>query len=88
MGKSTRTSVLLALATAAILLMALSEEPTWGLLVGSWTLMLWGWTGSPKPQEITVDAQGLSPRDVKEYRRQHPGVTMVDAINALGKSKQ
>jgi hypothetical protein len=42
MGKSTRTSILLAMAAAALLLMTLLDDSIWGLLVGSWALMFWG----------------------------------------------
>jgi hypothetical protein len=87
MSKTTRITVLLALTSMATLLIVMLEEPLWGLLVGSWALMLWSWNGRKPRQEITVDARGLSPRDVKEYRRQHPGASIVDAVNALGKPK-
>lgn len=87
MSKTTRITVLLALTSMATLLIVMLEEPLWGLLVGSWALMLWSWNGWKPRQEITVDARGLSPRDVKEYRRQHPGASIVDAVNALGKPK-
>lgn len=86
MGKSTRTGILLALAAASLLLMTLLEDPIWGLLVGSWALMLWGWTGT-KPQEVTGDASGLSAQEIRAYRVEHPGATIVDAVNALGKPK-
>lgn len=81
-----RTSILLALAAASVLLMTLLEDSLWGLLVGCWALMFWGWTG-PKPQEVTGDASGLSVQDIKAYRVEHPGATIVDAVNALGKPK-
>ncbi|HCM94026.1 hypothetical protein [Glutamicibacter arilaitensis] len=86
MGKSTRTSILLAMAAAALLLMTLLDDSIWGLLVGSWALMFWGWSGT-KPQEVTGDVSGLSVQDIKAYRVEHPGATIVDAVNALGKPK-
>ncbi|WP_143181086.1 hypothetical protein [Glutamicibacter sp. 0426] len=86
MGKPMRTSILLALAAASMLLMTLLEDSLWGLLAGCWALMFWGWTGL-KPQEVTGDASGLSAQDIKDYRVEHPGATIVDAVNALGKPK-
>ncbi|MGP9033012.1 hypothetical protein ACT17S_08065 [Glutamicibacter mysorens] len=74
----------MALAAASVLLMTLLEDSSWGLLVGWWALMFWGWT-DPKPQEVTGDASGLSAQDIKAYRVEHPGATIVDAVNALGK---
>lgn len=84
MKKSVRRAVMLVLAIMSFLLIVVFDQVLLGVLSGAIALMVWGWFGNER-QEITVDARDLDPKDVKEYRRQHKGATVVDAINALGR---
>lgn len=86
MSKAAREMAILTLALLAALLIVVSDEPIYGLLLGSWALMGWFWFRD-KQQEVTVDASDLDPKDVKAYRQQHRGATISDAVNALGQPK-
>lgn len=84
MKKPVRRAAMLVLAIMSFLLIIVFDQVTFGVLSGGIALMIWGWFGNER-QEITVDARGLDPKDVKEYRRQHSGASLTDAINALGR---
>lgn len=87
MKKRTRNAALLVLAAAAVLAMVLLDDSIWGIMLAGWAMFFWAFTNA-EPREIVVDARGLNPNDVKEYRRQHPEATLTEAINALGKPKK
>lgn len=86
MENSARNVAILISAIVAGSLIFVFDEVLLGTMIVGWTMFFWGLSGY-KDQEVTADARGLSPKDVKEYRRQHPGTTIVDAVNALGQPK-
>ncbi len=86
MKKSTRNIVLLLLAIAAGTLIIVFDNMLIGGIIAGWAILYWGWSIDAN-QEVTADARELNPKDVKEYRRQHPDATIVDAVNALGRTK-
>lgn len=51
------------------------------LIFAAWGVMLWTFFGSRNEASVEITRK-VDPKELKEYRRQHPEASMTDAIRA------
>ena len=80
-----RSGVAVLVGAAAVLWGFVLDEPVTGLLLLVVAGLIWGtgpgFLGRPR----TDIRPGLDPRQVKQYRREHPGTTITDAAAAVSR---
>ncbi|WP_058235103.1 hypothetical protein [Devriesea agamarum] len=76
------TLVFACLAAAAV---AYVVFDTWLVtaIFGAWAIMILTFFGSKQENVRPGAADGIDPKAVKEYRKQHPEASIIEAVNAI-----
>lgn len=84
MKQNLRYTLVFACLTAAALTYVLLDSWLVPAIFGAWAVMILAFFGGKSESVRPGAVDGIDPKAVKEYRKQHPEASIVEAVNAIG----
>lgn len=84
MKQNLRCTLVFACLAAAAVAFVLLDNWLVPPIFGAWAIMILAFFGGKQEEVRPGAADGIDPKAVKEYRKQHPEASIVEAVNAIG----